>query len=168
MATPQALRAGFDCEESPKTKAVEESPQNCCIVPEMRKEFIPMDYKFIADLLADVNVPTEGILSRVLQKDEHVNITLFGFSPGQELSTHSAPTPAVLYFLNGEADVTLGDDVHQAKNRIICVHASSAASRHCCEVSDDDAAGADQTAEAGSCLDNLRWAVRGGWPNLNL
>ena len=74
-----------------------------------------MDYKFIADLLADVTVPTEGIISRVLQKDEHVNITLFGFSPGQELSTHSAPTPAVLYFLNGEADVTLGDDVHQAK-----------------------------------------------------
>jgi quercetin dioxygenase-like cupin family protein len=111
----QALRAGFDCEESPKTKSVEESPQNCCIVPEIRKERIPMDYKFIADLLADVNVPTEGILSRVLQKDEHVNITLFGFSPGQELSTHSAPAPAVLYFLNGEADVTLGDDVHQAK-----------------------------------------------------
>jgi len=39
-----------------------------------------MDYKFIADLLADVNVPTEGILSRVLQKDEHVNITLFGLA----------------------------------------------------------------------------------------
>ena len=37
-----------------------------------------MDYKFIADLLADVTVPTEGIISRVLQKDEHVNITLFG------------------------------------------------------------------------------------------
>ena len=73
-----------------------------------------MDYKFIADLLADVQVPNVGILSRVLQKDEHVNITLFGFSPGQELSTHSAPTPAVLYFLNGEADVTLGDDVHHA------------------------------------------------------
>jgi quercetin dioxygenase-like cupin family protein len=58
-----------------------------------------MDYKFVADLLADVNVPTEGILSRVLQKDEHVNITLFGFSPGQELSTHSAPTPAAVALL---------------------------------------------------------------------
>ena len=58
--------------------------------------FVILDeYKFIADLLADVTVPTEGIISRVLQKDEHVNITLFGFSPGQELSTHSAPTPAV-------------------------------------------------------------------------
>ena len=74
-----------------------------------------MDYTFIDDLLADVTVPKEGILSRVLQKDEHVNITLFGFSPGQELSTHSAPTPAVLYFLDGEAEVTLGDAVHQAQ-----------------------------------------------------
>jgi quercetin dioxygenase-like cupin family protein len=73
-----------------------------------------MDYKFIPDLLADIDVPKEGVLSRVLQKDEYVNITLFGFSAGQELSTHSAPTPAVLYFLNGEADVTLGDDVHHA------------------------------------------------------
>jgi len=73
-----------------------------------------MDYRFIADLLDDVKVPAEGILSRILQKDEHVNITLFGFSPGQELSMHSAPTPAVLYFLNGQADITLGDDVHQA------------------------------------------------------
>ena len=44
-----------------------------------------------------------------------MNITLFGFSPGQELSTHSAPTPAVLYFLSGEADVKLGEDTHRAK-----------------------------------------------------
>ncbi len=73
-----------------------------------------MDYKFIGDLFTDVEIPGEGILSRVLQKDEHANITLFGFSPGQELSAHSAPTPAVLYFLSGEADVMLGDDVHHA------------------------------------------------------
>jgi len=74
-----------------------------------------MNYKFIPDLLAENETPKEGILSRVLQKDEHVNITLFRFSPGQELSTHSAPTPAVIYIVNGEADVTLGDDVHHAK-----------------------------------------------------
>jgi quercetin dioxygenase-like cupin family protein len=74
-----------------------------------------MDYKFIDDLLGVAEVPKEGIHSRVLQKDEHVNITLFGFSAGQELSTHSAPTPAVICILNGEADITLGNDVHQAK-----------------------------------------------------
>ncbi len=119
-----------------------------------------MDYKFFADLLADVNVPTEGILSRVLQKDEHVNITLFGFSPGQELSTHSAPTPAVLYFLNGEADVTLGDDVHQAKTGSFAymppllphaIAARSATMMLLVQI---------KLPKAGSCLDNLRWAVR--------
>ncbi|MGB8768824.1 MAG: cupin domain-containing protein [Candidatus Korobacteraceae bacterium] len=74
-----------------------------------------MDYKFIEDLFTAAEVPKEGIHSRVLQKDEHVNITLFGFSAGQELSLHSAPTPAVICILNGEADITLGEDIHQAK-----------------------------------------------------
>ena len=73
-----------------------------------------MDYKFIDDLQTSAEVPNEGIHSRVLQKDEHVNITLFGFSAGQELSTHSAPTPAVICILDGEADITLGEDVHHA------------------------------------------------------
>jgi quercetin dioxygenase-like cupin family protein len=56
-----------------------------------------------------------GILSNVLQKDEHVNIPAFGFAAGQELSAHSAPTPAVLYFLEGEAEVQLGEDRVQAQ-----------------------------------------------------
>ena len=76
---------------------------------------VRMDYKFIEDLFTAAEVPKEGIHSRVLQKDEHVNITLFGFSAGQELSLHSAPTPAVICILNGEADITLGEDIHQAK-----------------------------------------------------
>jgi quercetin dioxygenase-like cupin family protein len=28
---------------------------------------------------------------------------------GEEISSHSAPTPAILYFLEGEANVQLGD-----------------------------------------------------------
>lgn len=73
-----------------------------------------MDYTFIADLMKEFELPTEGILSRILRKDANVNITAFGFSAGQELSAHSAPTPAVLYFLEGEADVLLGDDTVKA------------------------------------------------------
>ena len=37
MAVPD-IAGEFDCEESPKTKAAEDSPLNCCIVPEIRKE----------------------------------------------------------------------------------------------------------------------------------
>ncbi len=54
-------------------------------------------------------------LSHVLQKDDYVNVTLFGFSAGEELSSHSAPTPAILYFLEGEANVQLGQDTVAAQ-----------------------------------------------------
>jgi quercetin dioxygenase-like cupin family protein len=69
-----------------------------------------MDYTFLANLQQEFALPEKGILSRVLHKDEHANVTLFGFSAGQELSAHSAPTPAILYFLEGEAEVQLGED----------------------------------------------------------
>jgi quercetin dioxygenase-like cupin family protein len=68
-----------------------------------------MDFTFFKDLQTELELPAKGILSRVIQKDEHVNITLFGFSAGESLSAHSAPTPAVLYFLEGEAEVQLGE-----------------------------------------------------------
>jgi quercetin dioxygenase-like cupin family protein len=69
-----------------------------------------MDYKFLTNLQEELALPDKGILSHVLQKDDHVNVTLFGFSAGEELSSHSAPTPAILYFLEGEANVQLGQD----------------------------------------------------------
>ena len=74
-----------------------------------------MDYKFIPDLAAEFALPTDGIMSRVLHRDERLSVTLFGFSAGHELSTHSAPTPALLYFLQGEAEVRLGDDIVEGK-----------------------------------------------------
>ena len=69
-----------------------------------------MDYTFLANLQQECVLPEKGILSRVLHKDEHANVTLFGFAAGEELSAHCAPTPAVLYFLEGKAEVQLGDD----------------------------------------------------------
>ena len=75
-----------------------------------------MDYTFLADLQHEFVLPEKGILSHVLRKNDYVNVTLFGFSAGQELSAHSAPTPAVIYFLEGEAEVQLGEDRMQAQS----------------------------------------------------
>jgi len=69
-----------------------------------------MDYTFLANLQTEFALPEKGILSRVLHKDQHANVTLFGFSAGEVLSSHSAPTPAVLYFIEGEAEVEMGED----------------------------------------------------------
>jgi quercetin dioxygenase-like cupin family protein len=72
-------------------------------------------YSFLADLLKEVELPAKGILSRTLRKDEQLRMTLFGFAAGEELSAHTAPHPAVLYFLQGEAQVKLGGDTFDAK-----------------------------------------------------
>jgi len=74
-----------------------------------------MDYTFFANRQQEFTLPEKGILSRVLYKDEKVNVTLFGFAPGEELSAHSAPTPAVLYFLEGQAELQLGTDKVKAE-----------------------------------------------------
>jgi quercetin dioxygenase-like cupin family protein len=66
---------------------------------------------FVApDLIKEIEIPQRGILSRTLHSDDDVKVILFGFSAGHELSAHTAPMPASLYFLEGEADVTLGED----------------------------------------------------------
>jgi len=54
--------------------------------------------------------PPESILSRTVYQDKSVKTILFGFQPGQELSEHTAAVPAVLHFIEGEADLTLGED----------------------------------------------------------
>jgi quercetin dioxygenase-like cupin family protein len=67
-------------------------------------------YKLIADLTRDIEVPADGTLSRTIHQDERLKAVLFGFAPGQELSEHTASTPAIIHILSGEADVTLGPD----------------------------------------------------------
>jgi quercetin dioxygenase-like cupin family protein len=73
------------------------------------------DYTYIADLAKQVDIPTDGILSRTLYNDEHVKVVAFGFDAGQELSEHTVSTPAILHIIQGEADLTLGDDSVEAR-----------------------------------------------------
>ena len=59
--------------------------------------------------------PADSILSRTLFKDEHARMILFGFAQGQELSEHTASMPAILYFVKGEASLTLGEEYKTAR-----------------------------------------------------
>jgi quercetin dioxygenase-like cupin family protein len=67
-------------------------------------------YTLLADPARQVETPADGTLSRTLYQDERLKVVLFGFSAGQELSEHTASTPAIMHFLTGESDVTLGSD----------------------------------------------------------
>jgi quercetin dioxygenase-like cupin family protein len=67
-------------------------------------------YTLLADLTHQVDIPSDGTLSRTAYQDERLKVVLFAFSAGQELSEHTASTPAILHFLSGDADVTLGGE----------------------------------------------------------
>jgi quercetin dioxygenase-like cupin family protein len=67
-------------------------------------------YTAFFDVAAEVEPPMDGTLSRTLYHDDRLKVVLFGFAAGQELSEHTASTPAILHFLRGEAEVTLGPE----------------------------------------------------------
>jgi len=49
-----------------------------------------------------------SVVSKTLLKKEIGNITLFAFDKGQGLSEHTAPFDAVVYILDGKAEITIG------------------------------------------------------------
>ncbi|HEY47085.1 MAG TPA: cupin domain-containing protein [Anaerolineae bacterium] len=65
------------------------------------------------DMIPDI--PVDSIVSRTVHDDEGVKVVLFGFAEGQELSEHTASQPAMLTFLNGNAQLILGDDPFTAE-----------------------------------------------------
>jgi quercetin dioxygenase-like cupin family protein len=67
-------------------------------------------YELLTDLAKQVELPTDGTLSRTIHQDERLKAVLFAFSAGQELSEHTASTPAIMHFLSGDAEVTLGNE----------------------------------------------------------
>jgi quercetin dioxygenase-like cupin family protein len=72
-------------------------------------------YTYFSDLVKAVQPPDKGTLSRTLFNDDRRKVVLFGFGQGEELPEHTASTPAVLHFLQGEATLTPGGERHEAK-----------------------------------------------------
>jgi quercetin dioxygenase-like cupin family protein len=65
-------------------------------------------FTLVPDLIKQQPIPKEGILTRLLFEDDAVRAVLFTFSRSQKLTEHTASAPALLYFLSGEATITLG------------------------------------------------------------
>ena len=70
-----------------------------------------MNYEFLENIEHAVEeIPPQSIVSRNVYKDGSVNVILFGFAAGEELSEHTSAKPAILHILEGKADLVLGAD----------------------------------------------------------
>lgn len=68
-----------------------------------------MDSEIKATRLADlVNYQKESVVSKTLIEKKAGTVTLFSFDEGEGLSEHTAPFDAVVYILDGHAEITIG------------------------------------------------------------
>jgi quercetin dioxygenase-like cupin family protein len=64
----------------------------------------------LADLASLVEIPKDGTLSRVLYKDDHIRLVVFGFDTGQELTDHTAGVPITIHLVSGRMELTAGEN----------------------------------------------------------
>jgi quercetin dioxygenase-like cupin family protein len=70
----------------------------------------------VADLLRRLpEIPGDAVLSQTLKKDDKMDVTLFSFAAGQELTEHTSPYRAILEVLKGEGSMTLGKEFTDIK-----------------------------------------------------
>ena len=63
--------------------------------------------------LADyVDYSDGSTVSKILLKKGTGNLTLFSFDKDQGLSEHTAPFDAVVYILDGQAEITIGGEIN--------------------------------------------------------
>ncbi|MGV9343588.1 cupin domain-containing protein [Streptomyces spiralis] len=74
-----------------------------------------MSATVITDLAAELTVPENGTLSRVLYRDDRLRVVGFAFAAGQELTEHTSALPAVIQVVQGHLDLVLGGEKTEAR-----------------------------------------------------
>ncbi len=62
-----------------------------------------------------INYQEGSVVSRTLIDKKTGTVTLFAFGKGQGLSEHTAPFDALVYLVDGEADITISGKTHHLK-----------------------------------------------------
>jgi quercetin dioxygenase-like cupin family protein len=68
-----------------------------------------------------VNIQEGTVVSRTIIEKKTGTVTLFAFAQGQGLSEHTAPFEALVYLVEGEAEVTISGKPHRLKSGEIII-----------------------------------------------
>ena len=85
-----------------------------------------MDNEPVPAVLAELVAYQDGsIVSKTLIRKKTGTVTLFAFAEGEELSEHTAPYDAMVYVLDGTADISIsGQPVQLAAGRMVIMPAN--------------------------------------------
>ncbi|MGD9704260.1 MAG: cupin domain-containing protein [Acidimicrobiia bacterium] len=65
-----------------------------------------MAHVAIQDIVTEVAQQSGAVVSKVVHRDERINVTVFGFDAGQELTEHRAARAAVVQVITGRLTFT--------------------------------------------------------------
>jgi len=65
------------------------------------------------------------VVSRTLSQGRPLSLTVFAFDKGEEISSHSAKGDAMVYILDGVAEITIGDGIFHVKKGEVIVMPSN-------------------------------------------
>ncbi len=60
-----------------------------------------MGHTTIQELTQTVQIQPGAVVSKVVHRDEQLDVTVFGFDTGEGLTGHSASRPAIVHVLSG-------------------------------------------------------------------
>lgn len=73
-----------------------------------------MPHTAIADAAQIVRVQPGAVVSKVIHRDEDLDVTVFAFDAGEGLTEHTASRPAIVQVLSGRLRLTMGGEVFDA------------------------------------------------------
>lgn len=77
----------------------------------MEKHFIKnIDFSKVIEMQSLVEYQEGRVVSRTLAQGKPLSVTLFAFDQGEEISSHSASGDAMVYILDGQAQITIGTE----------------------------------------------------------
>ena len=71
--------------------------------------------EIIFNLENSIEYTDGGVISKQITKSKGGNLTLFSFDKEQGLSEHKTPFDAIVQILDGEAEITIGGNLHNLK-----------------------------------------------------
>ncbi|NBJ17027.1 MAG: cupin domain-containing protein [Dehalobacter sp. 4CP] len=74
-----------------------------------------IDFSKVLEMEELVQYQEGQVVSRTLAQGKPVSITLFAFGEGEEISSHSSGGDAMVYLLDGEAEITIGEEKFHIK-----------------------------------------------------
>ncbi len=72
-----------------------------------------IDFETALDMAGLVSYQDGQVVSRTLSQNKAVSITLFSFDKGEEISSHASGGDAMVYLMDGIADITIGGNTHK-------------------------------------------------------